>query len=780
MKERYFRFVTRRPGIVLAAVLAITVVLAVPIVDWSTGTLLARIETDVDGILPRAGLDRERYEDFRRRFGNDEMVFVALVVDDVFTRQNLDRLRRITTRLEALDGVKRVSSLANTPDVRFVDGQISARPFVEEAPSDPAVLETLRRAALSNPVHVGKLISKDGTVAVLVVQIRDMSELEFLDRGLDREIERAAREEAGDGRIVVAGPPIVKAETARLLVRDLATAGPGIFLAMALVACLTFRTPYGVLIPTVSIGLAQLWTIGIVVATGHSLNLVTSIVPPLINTVGFAYAIHLVAEYDQIVGPDPDRAGPAAVREALPGVSAGVFLCALTTVAGCLSLYTNPLPVIGQFGLFCALGVSCAFVVAMTFAPAMLVLSRGRPRSRASGSSLRLEAMAERIAHFDVRHSSAIFAVCIVLTVLAIVAVSRIEVNTSLVNSFRADSPLRRDIETFDRRVSGSLSFHVVVDGGAPDAFKEPANLQRLVEIQRWLESQPEIGGTVSIADHVRVVNSAFRGGDPDALVVPDSRRLVAQFLFFLWNDQLSSFVDRSYASAAILVQAPYGDSQEVSKLLDRIDQHLATLPAPLQGFVTGNTPMIVRTIDEIAIGQALSLATASILIVSILVAHFRSLRLGLLALAPNLLPVLIFFAALPATGISLNVTTSLIATIVLGVSVDDTCLFLVRYERLARQLGDAEQAVADALRHLVRPVASTNAALMLGFLVLATSHLKHQVEFGVLAAGTLAFALLMDLTLTPALAHRLGIPRGADEAGAMDDGSREATDPPS
>jgi uncharacterized protein len=754
------RWLAERPKRVLAVVLAVTALLSAPLVDWRTGEIRAAIETDVDRILPRTGTERGLYDRFLERFGHDDWVVAALLVDDVFAPENLARLQRMTQRLAELDGVKRVSSLANTRDVQRVEGQVVVRPLYETPPVEPAALAALRRAALGNPFLVGNLVSRDGSAAVVVVEPEPMSEREFLRRGLDREIERVAHEAAGGQRVVVAGPPIVKAVTARLLVRDLWLVGPGTFLFMAVVALLTFRSARGVLVPMASLAVAQLWTIGIVVWSGRSLTLVTSVVPPLVNTVGFAYVVHVVAEYDAVLRGRGARAGPDGVAVALGRVSFPVFMCALTTAIGCLSLCTSLLPVIREFGVFSAVGVASAFVASMTVAPALLALFPSPPGSVADDRSPQpLEGLAQRIAAFDVRHSGAILLGTAVLALVALAALPRIRVSTSLVSNFREGDTIREGIDAFDRMFDGSMTLRAVIEGGSRDAFKEPANLRVLEATQRWIEAQPEVGGTTSLADHVKTVSRAFRGGDTDAFAIPESRRLVAQLLHFLWDERLESMVDRRFEAAAILVRAPYADSREVSALIERIEAHLRELPPPLTGYVTGNTAMIVRTIDRIAISQALNLATASVSIGLLLVVYFRSVRLGLLALIPNLLPVLAFFAALGLSGITLNVTTSLIATIVLGVAVDDTIHFLVRYDWLARTFQDAEKGAVLALRTVARPVSSTNLALILGFLVLATSHLKHQVEFGVLASGTLAFGWLMDLFLTPALAYRFGVP---------------------
>jgi uncharacterized protein len=339
--------------------------------------------------------------------------------------------------------------------------------------------------------------------------------------------------------------------------------------------------------------------------------------------------------------------------------------------------------------------------------------------------------------------------------------VTRIEVSTSLVDNFAPDHPLRVGFARIDEHLNGSNTVHVVIDGGREDAFKSPAGLREVRALQGWLEAQPEVGHTTSIADYVRLIHRAFRGDDPAALRIPDSERSIEQLFFFFWDEQLARFVDDGFASASVEVRVHAMSSAGYAALVERIEGRLRELPDGFHARVTGNTVLVVRAIDDIARGQALSLAAGLASIGALLVAYFRSLRVGLLALLPNLLPVLAYFGALGLSGVTLNPTTALVACMVLGVAVDDTLHYLARYRGFVRAGRTPEEAVVEALRTVARPVALTTVVLCGGLLALTTSELVHQVEFGVLAAATLLLAALLDVTLTPALATLLERGRG-------------------
>jgi predicted RND superfamily exporter protein len=754
---RIHRFIAYRARLVLAIVAVLTLGAVGGIVDIPRGELRLRIETAVMKLLPTQGLDWELYQSFRDRFGNDEILFIGLVMGDVFRPDNLERIKELTKRFKKVDGVRRVVSLQNAPDVRSVDGEVMIRSVYDDVPTSPAEVEELRARVLGNPIHTGTLVSKDSRAAAFLIYPMEMSEREFRRRGIDRTVEAIAIEGAPDARVLMAGTPPLKAATSRILLGDLLRIMPLGFLFMAIISYAIFRSPRAVIVPLSAIGIAQIWTLATMAVTGTPMNLVTFIVPPLINAVGFAYSMHVVSEHDDALREG--WTGPAAVERALGHVAFPVILTGITTAAGFLSLCLNRLPAIREFGAFAVIGTLGSLLAALTYAPAVLSLLPDRVPAD-PGTDGRIEAMANRFAIFNTRYRAQVLSAGGLVVVAALFGLTRINVSTSFTENLKDDNPLRQSIQAFDDHMAGSNTMHVIVEGGEKNAFKGPEKLQQLRELQVWLEEHPKINKTTSLADYVMVVNRAFHDGDPEHYTIPDSRGLISQYLFFLWNDQLEAMVDSRFAAADVMVRVRSGSSAYSESILQDIEAHLAEQAPELDAFVTGDAPMIIRVIDEISYGQAVSLSGATLFIFGILALYFRSLRLAAYALIPNALPVLVYFGVLGLTGVTLNVITSLIACIVLGIAVDDTIHILVRFKEKVALLGDESKAARAALRAVARPVTSTTAALCGGFAVFCLSGLRHQVEFGILATAMLAFAWLVDMTFTPALCSKMGINR--------------------
>jgi predicted RND superfamily exporter protein len=414
---------------------------------------------------------------------------------------------------------------------------------------------------------------------------------------------------------------------------------------------------------------------------------------------------------------------------------------------------------IREFGLFSVIGIVATLVVALTYTPAMLnVLSVPKRWAESAARESWIDRAAEALARFDLDHRSAILAGGVLIAGLAIWGASRLELSSDMIGNFPPDHHVRRDFGAVNESLQGANPFYVVIETDYSDAFTEPANLHEIARLQRWLEEQPEIGGTTSLVDYLRLINRGFNGGDPAYLVIPDDEALIAQLLLFGANDEIKNFVDTPYQRANILVRSKVIDSGKMGILLARIQTRLAELPERLHPRITGNSVLLSRTTDDIARGQVESLSAAFIGIYAILVLLFMSFRIGLIALIPNALPVLGFFGLMGWSGVTLNATTSLIACIVLGIAVDDSIHYLARFNQDSKSLASEHEGTIAALRSVARPVTVTTIGVCLGFLTLTLSELKNQIEFGALSAATLAFAWLIDVTLTPALCSRLRI----------------------
>jgi predicted RND superfamily exporter protein/CRP-like cAMP-binding protein len=748
-----------RPGWILAGVLGLSLFTLAGLVDTRTGKLRVMMDPSVDRLLPAGGRDREVYEHARKLFGSDEAVVVALGTEDVFTPSMLERIVRLTRELEALEGVQRVLSLATALNIHNAEGDLRIAPFLDSIPQDAAALERLRAQATRSSIYGGELVSTDGRTTALLVYLDRMSDRDLIESGVVPRIEGTVRAVVDNGEVWFSGPPYMKARGSEILLHELSFMLPLIIVALAFILFVSLRSLRGVLVPLAAIVVALLWTVGTLAWLGQTFDLVTSAVPALVLTVGFSYAIHVVASFHaDFEGDDPPEGGRQAVRRTLAHVALPILVTAITTGAGFLALALNPIVSVQLFGLFSMLGVFYAVLATLTLSPALLALLPPPRASRAPALAAGLDRLSGFLARHAVDRRGRQFAIWGAVLVLALLASTQIRVGTEVMTGFHEDLPLRQSYEAINARLGGANELQILLESDVTEAFLIPANLAQLEALQTWLEEQPEIGSVQSIVDYLKLLNHTLHDDDPAYLRLPETRGLVTELMFFGASPETQRFLDARSQTANIRIRAKVGDTDSIGDLVSRIQARLAALPPHLRGQVTGSIAMLSSSVNDVARGQRLSLALAFGLIFLVLALTFTSVRVGLIALLPNALPIVVYFGALGLTGVTLNATTSLVGCLALGIAVDDTIHFFVRFNGAARRLGDETRAAAVALRELIRPVSFTTLGLCIGFLVLTLSQIRGQVEFGLLAAFTLAVAWLVDVTLTPALCSRLRI----------------------
>jgi predicted RND superfamily exporter protein len=477
---------------------------------------------------------------------------------------------------------------------------------------------------------------------------------------------------------------------------------------------------------------------------------------------GVAYSVHVVSEFYDTLREDGKISSRDAVEHTLSIVWLPELLAGLTTVAGFLSNAVSPLAALVEFGWLMVIGVFATMIVAVTLTPALLA-GLGRPRRLAVSEQVAEHGRFARaigwLAAFDLRNRRAIFAVWGAVTLVACLVATRLVVGSDGIRSTLPESSeARLDFDAVNVHLDGANGFQIVVEARDKATFKQPENLRALESLQTWLEAQPEIGGTRGLVDFVKLLNRAFNADDPAQLAVPANERLTGQLLFLGASDELEGYIDARYQLTNIQVRTTIIGSAAVSELVERIEARMAELPAHLHGRVTGNQILMAGVVDDLLWGQVQSILTSLLLIYVLLSVLFLSFTRGIYTLVPNLIPVAVYFGALAAMGIPLSLTTSIIAPMALGISIDDTIHYFLRFSTEAKRLANEERATVAVLHAAGKPAIFSTLSLMGGFLVMCFSDLLSYQQVGGLTAFTLGFGLLVEVTLTPALCGGLRI----------------------
>ncbi|ROR34734.1 efflux RND transporter permease subunit [Inmirania thermothiophila] len=703
---------------------------------------------------PAVVLDRR----LRALFPDDASLFVLLEGGDLLAPAGVARIDRAVRAIEALPGVDRVLAVTTVEHIGAAEDGFAVERLLD--PANPLPAEAARARVLGDRFAPGLLVSRDGGSVALVVRPR--TGLDSLARlRLERGV-RAALEAAGLGPRLAAlgGDVALDVAEFRSMVRDSAIFIPATTVAGLLLLGWMYRRWLAVAAAVAVMGVAVLVPVAAVVLAGQPYTLVTAMLPPLMAALATALLIHL---FNAVAHADHrGHRGAERVRRALAEVERPARYTALTTAAGLASLGTSPMPPVATFGLAAALGVAALYAAAVVLLPAVLARwDRGAwPRRgglRAVGGAVRA------LGRLGARRAGWVVAATLAGAAVSVPLIARVEVQTDLYRFFDEGHPLTRATRLIEERLTGVTPLEVLLQAPGRDGLTEPVRLAAIRELQRFAEALPEVARTLSVADLVEEMNWAFHGEDPAARRVPDDRRLVAQYLFVYDGNDLWELADRELAATRVLIHLRVHGSREIGAVIDTLRARLQAHPPADLAWAVGGGGRLFRDQERLlVVGQVRSILAALALILALMALLWRSLGEAVLCMIPNLAPVVLIFAVMGAAGVWLDVATVLIASVAVGIAVDDTIHIYHGYRRRRRRGARPATALARTYRHAGRAVGATTLVLTAQFALLGASRFVPTVEFGLLSAVGLVAALLFDLLFLPALLVLVDRPRAS------------------
>jgi predicted RND superfamily exporter protein len=723
-------------------------VVGVAIITAVLGLRAARvgIEHDNASLTAVDAARRATYERFKATFGNDEDLLLTLTKPALLDAEGLRTIDDLTGELARIDGVRRVWSLTTVEELAH--GEAGAEPRrVLAPPWDAPEAPARANAALDrNPDLIGWLVSADRRTAGFVIEIEDRpGDAEYRTRLIASVRRLMEARTHGDVELHLTGVPVQKHDVAAYVDRDQRLLLPLAIVVLGVTLAAFFRRPAGVLVPLGVAGLTVVWTTGLYGFAGHDLNAITSLLPPVLLVVALAATVHVYEMWRASDEVDGAARAIAAVRAIV--VPAG--LCAVTTMQGFASLAVSDIPAVRQFGGFAALGTAIAFGLGLTAAPA--VLSWIRPPAAGSGgghgATLRLLDATSRIA---TRRPVQVLVLFGLVTLVATAGIPLIRANTDLVGFLRADAPLRRDTEFIDAHLGGTLPLDFVLrrrDGRAVETLDA---YRRIGALEDAIRARPHVTTVTSLLAIVRQVHRAEVGGD---LALPDDDRRLRDELDLLEESGhalVRRFAAPDLRALRLSVRIRAVGTAESAPLVDAIvADGRRLLGDEYEIEPTGALYHVVHDSTRLVAQQVSSFGAAIALVVIAIGLLFRSLTFTVLALIPNVMPILWTGGLMGFAGIELSTGTAMIASAVLGLVVDDTIYYLAHYRHAYR--GDAMAAIRETTRAVGAPVTAASVSLVLGFWVGALGSFKPTIYFSLLTGLTMITGVVCDLLVLPA-----------------------------
>lgn len=507
------------------------------------------------------------------------------------------------------------------------------------------------------------------------------------------------------------------------------------------------------------------WTLGTIGWSGLSMTDFINIIVFLLIAVGVADAVHILSGYVYFRrnGNNHDNSLKYVYKKS----GFACFLTSLTTAAGLLALNFAPIIAIQRLSIFAALGVMFAFIITVVMLPLMLDIIRPKINIEETTTIKKegfIQKLLSRFYNISTRYSKKVIIAFIAIACVFIPGIFMLQIDSNMVTIIREDTPLRKNFAVVDENMAGTGNIEILVDTGIPDGIKDFQVIKKIEAFQNELKSKFKdiVYKTVSIVNVTRDSYKVLNENQENMYLIPEDPDELAQTLFLFSTANPKDrrlLVTDDFRAARIIVNTRNIGSQEglhfmyqVNPVIDKHFNNLKIKYNNLRIETTGQIPMFLRMMDLISWSQIQSFGISLLIISIIMFLLLSKVRSGLIAIIPNLFPIMTVFGIMGWLGIPLDVHTLLVVPIIIGISVDDTIHFVTNFHIEMKKQNNVFTAISYTIKEAGQAIIFTSVVLAIGYLVFLFCVNKGFAYFGFLSSIAVLTALLSDLLLLPAL----------------------------
>ncbi len=682
----------------------------------------------------------------KERFGSDEFILIGFEAKDLFSSDFLSTIDEIEHKLEQTPHLKASRSLISI--YREVHPM-----FNPHAPGDCKELETF---AKSTPFFQKQgLIAPDKLFSlVLQLSFKEPKErvevVEFVNASL---LPYEKQENSPFQAIRKVGQPYVSYEIDRVSVQIGAQFFPLYVLFSALLIVILYRSFRGMIAVLLTFGVVVAFSVATVELTGSFLNMLSNILPLMVMIISLETLMHIYSGYvRQPEGTD----SKTHLIQVLSNKTTACFMAVFTTMVGFASFSFSGIQPIHDLGVQVTMGLAIGFIVAFTFFP--VLIDRLHPPTAKDKSTVGFTAMdpvLHAIPSFTYRYRWVILPVAAVLVGAGIVAFQGMKIETNTINYLSPKSATRQDSLFIEEHLMGLSSLEVMLDA-EEGFFSKPENLRALHELETKLETYEHIQGTLSVSTLIKTANHIANGKD----TFPTTNfRLFPLIAALSQRDVWKTYVTKDFAHLRLSVISKMVDFQTFMKIKKGFEDEWKAFADQHETFknvkttITGTAPMLAKVNIYMSDTLVQSFGGTLLIVFVLFLFQFRSIRLSLLAMVPSLFAIFLMFCQMWVMQLKFGIGTILLATIVLGISVDATIHFLYHFLEKRR---DKQSSMEDALRHTMnitgRALVLATTTIFCGFSIFALADFPPLEQFGMLTGSAIVFGLIGDLLVLPAL----------------------------
>ncbi len=753
MNEKLTGFLVRHPWLVIFMTLIIVAI-------SGYGAKNISLNADYRAFFSHDNPHLQAFENLQDQYNKVDNILIAIVPDDgqVFTPRILTLIENMSEESWLVPYSRRVDSMTNFQYTFSEEDDLIVAPLFEESSSlSPEEIAHKKTIALKDPVLAGNLIAFDGEAAGInltinlpgIEQAKEVPEVVGYVRTMVAKYEKANP----DVSFYLTGVTMTNAAFPEASKADMGVLYPVMILVILVLLFFSLKGMWGTLATFTVVIFSSAIAMGLFGWPGAAITPNVLSAPIMIMTLAIADCIHILMSYYQGIGRGLHK--QKAMIESIRINFQPVLLTSVTTAIGFLTLNFSDSPPFHDLGNIVCIGVLAAFVLAVFFLPAIMMLLPSKKVSSAFSENTKMQKLSDFVIRFRTRLLVGMSGLIIVL--LALVPLN--DLNDNTIEYFDWSIKFRSDTEAIAEHLTGVMSVNYSLSAGGEMNVADPEYLNTVDAFAEFIRSQPEVRHVSSFSDVMKRLNKNMNADDEAYYRVPDNRELASQYMLLYelslpYGLDITNQVNTDKSATRVVVQMDKITSNEVIDLDHRAVQWLKDNAPDYMLTEGASTTMMFSHITARNISSMIGGVVAALFLISfIILVALRSVRLGLISLVPNLVPAGMGFGLWAIFDGQVGLSLSVVMGVTLGIVVDDTIHFLSKYNRAKRELNlSSQEAVEYAFKTVGVALSSTTLVLCAGFMVLTLSPFSMNAEMGLMSAITIGLALVVDFFFLPPL----------------------------
>ena len=752
------RIILRNRILILLSLVGFTIFLGL---QWEK----MRFSTSQANLLPDQHPVNLEYQTFLKQFGEEGNAIVFAVRDSaLFSPENFNRWNKLSKQLSAFPEVDFVLSTDNLKELtrNKEKGEFELKSLIKTPPSNQAEVDSITQHLFNNlPFYDNLLFNAESkTIRTVIYLDKDIVNKpvrkDFILQDLTSLVNDFENETKLDVRI--SGMPYIRTMNSKNITDEI---GKFVLAALGVTSLLFFfffRSFRATFISMIVVIIGVMWSFGILGLLQYEITVLTALIPPLIIVIGIPNCIFLINKYQQEVKKHGNQA--LSLQRVISKIGNATLMTNVTTASGFATFIVTDSKLLKEFGVVASINIIGIFILSLLIIPIVYsFMSLPKTKHLKHLNKRWVDAFVDWTVRIVKEKRIAIYITSVLLLVASIIGIYQIDISGSPIEDMPQKEQFFKDIRFFEEEFDGIMPVEIVVNTKRPKGVMKASSLKKINQLSDLIEDVPELSKPVSVVNLVKYSKQAFYNGIPKYYQLPTSQE--SNFILSMAQkssndaDLLKSFVDSTGQNARITTFMKDVSTKRMEEIEGRLQEDITKIfPSERYDvYMTGSALLFLKGTKYLVKNLVLSLALAIGLIALFMAYLFRSFRMIIISLIPNLLPLLITAGVMGFVGVPIKPSTILVFSIAFGISVDDTIHFLAKYrQELIANKWKIKTSVYAALRETGVSMFYTSIVLFFGFSVFIISNFGGTVALGALVSATLLFAMLANLVLLPSL----------------------------